>query len=232
MSIFADRVKSLNRTLRLAAELPEGISVMNPFRESPLAVRLSETFYDKYYSDNNERHIILGINPGRVGAALSGVPFTDFKRLEQFCAISAEGHKAHEPSSEFVYTMITSMGTVKDFYARFYINSVCPLGFVIRREGRRGVNYNYYDDPALYAAVRPFMLQSIGQQLALGCHSDECFCMGIKNGVYLAQLNEQHHFFKKITVLPHPRYIMQYKRKELDIAIAQYRKALNAAQPV
>jgi hypothetical protein len=229
MSTFAERVKAFNRSLQLDVALPEGISVMNPFRESPLAVRLSETFYDKYYGDNNKRHIILGINPGRFGAALSGVPFTDFKRLEQFCGINAEGHKAHEPSSEFVYAMITSMGSVADFYAHFYINSACPLGFVIRNGSGRSVNYNYYDDAALYAAVRLFMVQSIRQQSALGCYTDECFCLGVKNGVYLTQLNQEHHFFEKITVLPHPRYIMQYRRKDIDAAIAQYGAALIAA---
>jgi hypothetical protein len=230
MSTFGARVKVFNRALKLSARLPPGVSVMNPFKESALALRIADAFYDKYYDDNQERHFIIGINPGRFGAALSGVPFTDFKRLEQYCGISAEGQRAHEPSSEFVYAMITGMSSVADFYSRFYINSVCPLGFAIERVNGRQVNYNYYDDPDLYKAVKPFIVKSIRQQIDLGCHTNECFCLGVKNSVYLSQLNEEHRFFEKITVLPHPRFIVQYRRKHMDEAIAQYHKALYGAQ--
>ena len=225
--MFADRIIDFNRSLRLDAPLPPDVSVMNPFAESPLARRLSEAFYRKFYSDEQPRHAILGINPGRFGAALTGVPFTDFKRLEQYCGISAEGHSAHEPSSEFVYAMISAMGSVTEFYARFYINSLCPLGFVIQRANGRQVNYNYYDDPALYAAVEPFIVDSIRRQVALGCSTDRCFCMGIRNATYLTALNERHRFFDRITVLPHPRFVVQYRRREMDDYIRQYREALS-----
>lgn len=230
MSTFGERVKAFNRSLDLAVKLPTGVSAMNPFRENTLALRIADAFYDKYYNDNQQRHFIIGINPGRFGAALSGVPFTDFKRLEQYCGISAEGQRAHEPSSEFVYAMITGMGSVGEFYSRFYINSVSPLGFAILKEKGRQVNYNYYDDPALFDAVRPFIVKSIRQQIDLGCYTNECFCLGVKNNVYLSQLNEEHHFFDKITVLPHPRFIVQYRRRHMDEAIAQYHSALACAQ--
>ena len=201
--------------------------MMNPFRERPLALRISDAFYDKFYNDGKKRHLILGINPGRFGAALSGVPFTDFKRLEQFCNISAEAQRAHEPSSEFVYAMIMAMGGVEDFYRRFYINSACPLGFTIEKMAGRAVNYNYYDDPALFAAVKPFMLKSIRQQIDFGCFTEECFCMGVKNGEYLARLNDEGAFFQKITVLQHPRFIMQYRRKAMRKAVDGYVAALS-----
>lgn len=230
MSTFGERVKAFNRALQLRAKMPAGVSVMNPFTESPLALRISDAFYDKFYNDNHKRHFILGINPGRFGAALSGVPFTDFRRLEQYCGISAEGQRAHEPSSEFVYAMITSISSVEEFYRRFYINSVCPLGFVIQKENGRGVNYNYYDDAALFESVKPFIIQSIRQQIDFGCYTDEAFCLGVKNATYLSALNGDHRFFHKITVLPHPRFIIQYRRKYIDAAIAQYCAALTAAQ--
>lgn len=222
MSTFAERVKAFNRSLHLDAALPPGIRAMNPFRESPLALRISDAFYDKFYGDNRRRHLVLGINPGRFGAGLTGVPFTDFKRLEQYCGISAEGQRAHEPSSEFVYAMICSLGSVGDFYADFYINSICPLGFVKQKGAGREVNYNYYDEPALLEAVRPFIIHSIRRQIALGGFRDECISLGVKNGVFLEKLNEEHGFFKRITVLPHPRFIMQYRRKEMDEAIEAY----------
>jgi hypothetical protein len=226
MSNFSDRVKAFNRALHLDATLPPGVRVMDPFRESPLALRISDAFYEKFYSDNRRRHLLLGINPGRFGAGLSGVPFTDFKRLEQYCGISAEGQRAHEPSSEFIYAMIHSLGTVEAFYADFYINSICPLGFVKDKGNGRELNYNYYDEPALQAAVTPFIVRSIRQQIALGAYTDECISLGVKNGAFLKKLNDEHGFFARITVLPHPRFIMQYKRKEMDVAIAEYHAVL------
>ena len=227
MSSFADRVIAFNESLSLNAPLPQGVRAMNPFGQDSLPARLSAAFYKKYYNDNQPRHLILGINPGRFGAALSGIPFTDFKRLETDCNISAEGHSAHEPSSEFVYAVIKSFGGPDVFYARFYINSVCPLGFVIGGKNGREVNYNYYDDPALFAIVKPFIIQSIRAQIALGCATDVCICMGVKNATYLQLLNEEHHFFGKIIVLPHPRYIIQYRRKALPPMVDEYLTALS-----
>jgi hypothetical protein len=37
-----------------------------------------------------------------------------------------------------------------------------------------------------------------------------------KNFEYLTMLNTEMRLFKKIVALPHPRWVMQYRRKELD----------------
>ncbi len=225
MSTFASRVKAFNRNLHLSARLPAGVRAMNPFRDSPLALRISDTFYEKFYGDTRPRFLVLGINPGRFGAGLSGVPFTDFKRLEEYCGISAEGQRAHEPSSQFVYEMISRMGSVQEFYGDFYINSICPLGFVKDNGKGRELNYNYYDEPALQTAVTPFIIESIARQIELGCSREICVSLGVRNATFLNQLNEEHGFFKQILVLPHPRYIAQYRRRFLDEAIAEYHEA-------
>src|SRR4051812_26243044 len=119
---FAKRMNSFNRNLRLTTVLPPDIGVLNPFRDGKLALACADAFYNKYYSDNNKRWAILGINPGRFGAGLTGVPFTDFKRLQQVCGIEA-GTSSHEPSSEFIYRMIAALGGADTFYKHFYINS-------------------------------------------------------------------------------------------------------------
>ena len=219
---FAQRMKSFNRSLHLTAPLPHNIGVLNPFREGKLALPCADAFYDKYYNDNKKRWPILGINPGRFGGGLTGVPFTDFKRLQQVCGIDTASTSSHEPSSEYIYRMIAAMGGADDFYKQFYINSVCPLGFIVNKGNGKWVNYNYYDDKALYTAVKPFIVQSIQQQIELGLYTEECFCLGKKNTVYLSALNEDFHFFKTITELPHPRFIVQYKRKQIDSFIDLY----------
>lgn len=223
---FAGRMKRFNRSLHLEASLPEGIEAMNPFRESPLALACADAFYDRFYGDDQRRWMILGINPGRFGGGLTGVPFTDFKRLQEICGIPAGGRSSHEPSSEFIYRMIAALGGASAFYQRFYINSVCPLGFVRRTAAGKWVNYNYYDDRALYQAVRPFIIRSIRNQIRLGCHTEQCFCLGKKNHQFLNALNKEFQFFQSITELPHPRYIVQYRRKEMDRFIAEYREKL------
>lgn len=222
---FADKVIHFNQNLHFEGTLPEGIGIMNPFRDNHGALEVSSRFYKKYYDDHQPRHLILGINPGRFGAGLTGVPFTDPKRLEEKCGIPFPGPKAYEPSSVFVYDVIEAYGGAASFYDRFYINSVCPLGFV-RKTEKGEVNYNYYDSKALTAAALPFILDSIGKHLALGVQTDLCFCFGTgQNYRFLEQLNREHRFFGRILPLDHPRFVMQYKLKSKATYIEKYLRA-------
>ena len=82
---IADKIIKFNSTIEYTGKLPPRISVMNPFKESDTALKVSNQFYKKYYSDTNKRTLILGINPGRLGAGITGIPFTDTKRLKEPC---------------------------------------------------------------------------------------------------------------------------------------------------
>lgn len=223
MKTLAGRIIDFNKLLQFEGHLPAGIRIMNPFRESKEALKASSLFYKKYYSDNRKRYLILGINPGRFGAGLTGIPFTDPKRLVSNCAIPYKGPNAHEPSSAYVYDMIAAYGGEEAFYRNFYINSVCPLGFTALNGKGKEVNYNYYDSPQLTKAVKDFMVWNIRQQIAMGVHTDTCFCFGTgKNEAFLHKLNDQFGFFGEIVALEHPRYIMQYKSKEKQQYIDKY----------
>jgi hypothetical protein len=227
MSTFADRVISFNQSLDFSGQLPDGISIMNPFREDETVLPLSSAFYRNYYSDNHPRHIILGINPGRFGAGVTGVPFTDSKRLRKECGLPYSGRETHEPSSVFVYEVIAAYGGPEAFYRKFYINSVCPLGFTKTGGQGKEINYNYYDSKELTAAAYDFMVESIQKQLAFGIETDLCFCFGTgKNEKFLRQLNEEQQFFGKIIALEHPRFVMQYKAREKQAYIQKYLTAL------
>ncbi|NJN42713.1 MAG: DUF4918 family protein [Flammeovirgaceae bacterium] len=137
---WAEKINQFNSNLNLKVNLPRGIAVMNPFR-NPYTQTLSQAFYSKYYSDKNPRTLILGINPGRFGAGLTGIPFTDPLKLENLCDIQNTLPKKSELSADFIYLMIEKAGGIKQFYKQFYFSSVCPLGFT-----RGGKNLNYYDD--------------------------------------------------------------------------------------
>lgn len=228
MPTFADKVIQFNQSLHFSGELPNGIRIMNPFREDEKILPISSEFYHKYYHDQNPRHIILGINPGRFGGGVTGVPFTDPKRLKQECQINYPGKETHEPSSVFVYDVITAYGGPAAFYQHFYINSVCPLGFTATGKNGKAINYNYYDSQELTKAVYDFIVKSIRQQIDLGIKTDVCFCFGTgKNEKFLRRLNEEHRFFDTIVALEHPRFVMQYKTKSKHIYIDKYLAAFH-----
>ena len=228
METFADKVIQFNQNLHFTGTLPPGVNILNPFREDKNILPVSAAFYRKYYNDQNPRHLILGINPGRFGGGVTGVPFTDPKRLKKECGLPYPGKETHEPSSVFVYEVVHAYGGPEAFYQHFYINSVCPLGFTATGKNGREVNYNYYDSRELTAAVYDFIVASIRQQIAFGIKTDVCFCFGTgKNEKFLRGLNEEQKFFGKVVALEHPRFVMQYKARSKQVYIDKYLAAFN-----
>ena len=223
---FADKIIAFNASLKFNGSLPEHIAIMNPFKENDCAAAASEAFYKKYYNDQRPRFAILGINPGRFGAGITGVPFTDPIRLKDPCGITISScPEAREPSSVFVYEIIKAYGGVKEFYKDWYINSICPLGFIKEKKPGRWVNYNYYDSAALLNAATPFILHTLPEQIACGLHKTICFCFGKdKNSACMRKFNAEGNFFEKIVPLEHPRYIAQYKSSEMKDYALKYAK--------
>jgi Domain of unknown function (DUF4918) len=162
--------------------------------------------------------MIIGINPGRFGAGLTGIPFTDPIKLETICGIKNDLPKKAELSADFIYTMIHRYGGPALFYKDFYFTSVSPLGFT-----KAGKNLNYYDDKKLTERLLPFMVDCMQRQLTFGMNTRVAFCLGEgDNYKFLSRFNEQYHFFKNIIPLAHPRFIMQYKRKSLHHYVDNY----------
>lgn len=219
---LADQILAFHRSLRIRAKLPEGVEVLNPFQHDD-TFSLCETFFRKYYSDQNPRTLIAGINPGRFGAGLTGIPFTDPIKLITKCGIENSLPKKAELSADFIYQMIDTYGGNEAFFNRYYFSSLSPLGFVMN-----GKNLNYYDSKELQTAVTPFILHSLKTQLDFGLNREVCYCLGEgKNAAFFTTLNQRHGFFKEIVALPHPRFIMQYKRKMLAEYIKLYIAKLN-----
>jgi hypothetical protein len=221
--MFAEKVVSFYSELEFKGSLPSGISIMNPFRDNPQIIPVISRFYYKFFSDYNPRYLILGINPGRFGAGVTGIPFTDSKKLAEKCGLSIPGLDTFETSSTYVYEMINAFGGVEKFYTKFFISAVCPLGFTVISGKGKNVNYNYYDSKKLTDAVMGFIIYSLNKHLEFGIERDICFCMGTgKNYKFLVQLNEELKFFGRIVPLEHPRYVMQYKSKQKDFYINRY----------
>jgi hypothetical protein len=220
---FAEKIISFCRELDFRGSLPPGIKIMNPFRNNPEVIPAITQFYTRFYTDNKTRHIILGINPGRFGAGITGIPFTDTIRLKEKCGIEIPGLKSFETSSVFIYEMIDCFGGPEKFYSNFYISSISPLGFTATGSGGKDLNCNYYDSRELTEAILDFAVDSIRKQIDFGIEKDICFCLGSgKNFKFLSVLNRKYHFFNRIEPLEHPRFIMQYRAKSKQFYIDTY----------
>lgn len=222
---IGEKIVSFNKTLRYNGPLPRGFSVLNPFLSNPETMIVMKKFYDKFYNDRQSRKFIIGVNPSRQGAGITGVPFTDTKRLETVCGIPMKSAHTHGPSSAFLYEVIAAYGGPEKFFGDYYINSPFPLA-IVRMKNGKWLNANYYDDPKLFACVENYMIISLKKHVALGLTTDKVFALGIKNTDYLKRLNEKVHLFGEIVALEHPRFIQQYKSKEKEYYLAKYLEAL------
>ena len=195
---------------------------MNPYAD-PRTQAYVRTFLEKYFSDKRERTLILGINPGRFGAGITGVTFTDPVALAAECGIDNDLPLYHEISASFVYMVINRLGGPQQFYSQFFLSGVSPLGFT-----RGGTNLNYCDDRALARAVTPFVTSSIEAQIALGCRRDAVVVLGRGNNArFLSRLNDEHRWFTSVRSLDHPAFIMRFGRQRLDDYIANYANVLS-----
>ena len=222
---FAEEVVEFNRNLKYSGILPEDFQVLNPYLDNPETMIVMEKFYQKYYNDSNKRKFLIGINPSRHGAGVTGVPFTDTKRLESVCGIKMKSAYTHEVSSVFMYDMIEQYGAAEEFYKDVYINSPFPLAIVRKSKGS-WINANYYDDKELFRDVKEFMIDSLRKHISLNLDTSEVFVLGKKNADFISKLNREANLFDKMTVLEHPRYIQQYKSKDKQLYIDKYILAL------
>lgn len=222
---FAEEVVEFNRNLKYSGILPQDFQVLNPYLDNPETMIVMERFYQKYYNDSNKRKFLIGINPSRHGAGVTGVPFTDTKRLESVCGIKMKSAYTHEVSSVFMYDMIEQYGGAEEFYKDVYINSPFPLAIVRKSKGS-WINANYYDDKELFRDVKEFMIDSLKKHITLNLDTSEVFVLGKKNADFISKLNQEANLFDKMTVLEHPRYIQQYKSKDKQLYIDKYILAL------
>jgi hypothetical protein len=221
-ALFSQQLLQFYKELRPPVKLPPGVNVLYPQQDAAV-ICLLEQFLKAFYYDSKQRRLMLGINPGRFGAGLTGINFTAPRQLKENCGIPHHLGSSSELSAEFIYEMIEAYGGAKQFYNHWFISSMCPLGFV-----KEGKNMNYYDDKKLLQAVTPFIVESIQRQLSFNFNTDYCVCIGgEKNFNFLSGLNEKYRWFQQIIPVPHPRFIMQYRRKQKDVYIQQYLAALS-----
>lgn len=223
---FGEKVIQLykNPPYHARQTFPNGIEVLNPYAHTETRECVNR-FYEKFFSDNRKRVCIFGINPGRFGGGVTGVPFTDPVALEGTCGIANKLSKRRETSSRFIYEVIDQWGGVRKFYKSFFLTAVFPLGLT-----RNGLNYNYYDDPSILATLRPLAIESIKKQIGLGMDTESAVVLGTgANHRVFQSINNEYGFFEKVYALEHPRFIMQYQRKNLKRYLRKYQAVLHQA---
>jgi hypothetical protein len=222
MPNIGERIIAFYNDLKPPLKLGKDIEILHPQKDKYVREVVGQ-FFTKYYNDDRPRRLLFGINPGRFGAGTTGVNFTAPRQLLNNCGIEHRFKDQSELSAEFIYEMIEAYGGCEQFYGEFFIGSISPLGFV-----KDGKNINYYDDKRLIEAVKPFIIACMEQQLSWNVDTKSCYCIGgDKNLKFFTSLNDRYKWFRKITPLPHPRFIMQYRRKQKDNFIRQYLSALS-----
>lgn len=86
MKSLAEQILYFLFTIDLNIKLPCNVEVMDVYKDEEVQTTCQQ-FYSKYYNDHQPRTLLLGINPGRFGGGITGIPFTDPINLEKYCSI-------------------------------------------------------------------------------------------------------------------------------------------------
>ena len=202
-------------------EVQSPVAIINPYSDQYIK-NVLKTFCETFYSTHSKRILILGINPGRFGAGVTGIPFTDPIRLDEICGIENSFVRKQELSSRFIYEMIEAFGGPVKFYNSFLLSAVCPIGFL-----NGTINYNYYDSQQLVKISSELIRYSLKKHASWNTSSTTVISLGKKNAIFLEHFNSEARLFENIITLEHPRYIMQYKLKSKNIYIDNYCRQLN-----
>lgn len=192
------------------------VELINPYSSEGVK-NVVIKFYNKFYNDDNQRIFVFGINPGRFGGGLTGISFTDPVALRESCKIDNWFGERKELSSKFIYAVADEFGGTRKFFSKVFLTALYPFAII-----KNGKNYNYYDDKSLTEKLKPKIIETIKSQIEFGARRDVAILLGKKNAKYFFELNNDFHFFDKVVVLEHPRYIMQYRLKKIDYYIKKY----------
>lgn len=131
----------------------ERISILPGFTEQADLVR---SYYKKYYSKPGHRIVFCGINPGKYGAGITGVPFIDFHGISRL--LPGHDREEKERTAQFMLSIIEEYGA-GEFQDAVYLTNLSWYGF--QRDGR---NLNYYILPR---NVRHHFIESFVEEMKI-----------------------------------------------------------------
>ena len=214
---FAKQILDFYFSLPKELTLPNGVEPIYTFNNLETK-EVMQQFFHKYYNDTKPRTYLVGINPGRLGSGITGIGFTDAYHLENVCGIANSFDKRVEISAALMFEVMEAYGGLEKFYGDFFFTTTMPLGLL-----KEGKNYNYYDDKETQESLEPFITETLLKQMSFPQAKPHIICIGQgKNLKYLQAFNKKHNCFESIEVVPHPRWVMQYRRKEKEKYIQVY----------
>ncbi len=175
---------------------------------------IAEQFWQQYVPEPLPQTVIVGLNPGRLGAGLTGIPLLDFRSLANLLPDTQLPRNETEPSANFFHRVVQNIGAEK-FYREFYVSNVSAVGYV-----RDNKNCNYPD--------LPDAAQRIIEQRFL----DEMAVLAPKRIIALGREVEAtvQRLFSggsvTISHLPHPSWIMTYRLREAQSWVRRYTQML------
>jgi len=112
-----------------------------------------QQFNRRYYADGAPKVVLCGINPGRLGAGKTGVPFIDFASLSAM--LPGINRHDSERSAGFFYDVVQSIG-VQTFYQHFYVTNISWVGY---SHNNKNVNYDQLPSTAKAWVYEMFRLE-------------------------------------------------------------------------
>lgn len=214
---FGTDIERFLMSMRYDGVLPIGIEILDPYKD-PEVKRVIHEMVSRYYTGDHLRIGVWGINPGRFGAGVTGLSFTDPWAVKSVLGIETTLDGRRELSAEFISMVIEAYGGPQVFYRDVYMCALSPLGFI-----KNGININFYDDPVLMREIVPFVISSLQEQHAAGLVSDRCIVFGTgKLKTFTEREVKDVMGYTTIEYLEHPRFIMQYRRSQVPSFVEKY----------
>jgi len=217
---FGSRLAAHLEHLQIPRGLPQGFDTIDAYHHDDVHEVVRE-FCRRYYSTPKQRLAVWGINPGRFGAGVTGLPFTDPHALQHQLGIASQITGRRELSAEFIEMVIGAYGGPTKFYDDIYLGAVCPIGFT-----SNGKNINFYDDKQVTELLAPFIINNMSSVVEFGTRKDRCVVLG--TGTFKKVFEERFREkvgYTSVTFVEHPRFIMQYRRRTVNEYIDKYLKA-------
>jgi hypothetical protein len=220
---FGQQVAEFLTSLSVPVSLPQDVGVLQPYTDSEVC-RVVRQMCQQFYQGGKPRLALWGINPGRFGAGLTGLSFTDPHAVRHCLQIESTIHGRREISAEFIQLVIEAYGGPSAFYRDVYLSALSPLGFM---QGEK--NLNFYDSTELQSALTTTIQHWVLQQITFGLRQDATVVLGTgKLKAFFEQHVRAECGFDSVVFLEHPRFIMQYRRKHVDSYVEKYVQAIRS----
>jgi len=174
-----------------------GVEILDSFLEHR---DIATAFNARVYGDHVPKVALVGINPGRLGAGKTGVPFLDMRSLKKI--LPDLEHDDAERSAEYFFSVVESIG-VEKFYKKFYVTNVSPVGF---SKDKKNLNFDALPQLAQECVFVNFRteIEQVGPQRIITMGS-------VVNEAMLKLFGDS---FGPIPNLAHPNYCAFPKNRE------------------